>query len=330
MGGNLSVESEPGRGSQFHFTVCLPPAREPLGDPTPASLASLEGLPVLAVDDNSTNRRILGQTLRLHGLCPTLAASGSEALDLLREASQNGRPYPLVIVDAHMPEMDGFTLVENVKQDPRLAQSVVILLTSGGYSGDAARARELGVAAYLTKPVGERELLETILRVLGRLPDGKIPDRAGRAAPASAAPQSGSRESLRIGLRILVVDDNAVNQRLAVRLLEKHGHHALPVASGRTAIQALKTEAFDVVLMDIQMPDMDGIETTQAIREEERRTEAHVPIVAMTAHAMESDRTRCLSAGMDGYVSKPVTAQALLAAIESALAAPRTGVLAGR
>jgi len=310
MGGVLELKSEPGQGSEISFTAYLKPAGELRQEPAGGDLAALWNLRVLAVDDNATNRRILGQALRSRGLRATLAASGSQALTSLQQAARDGDPYPLVIADAHMPEMDGFTLVESIKQDPRLASCAVIVLTSGGFPGDAARCRELGVSAYLTKPVGDADLLDALLRAFRGQPDREN-------KPDLVSPQPVGKTQA--GLHILVVDDNEVNRRLATRLMEKQGHSVVSAVSGRGAMDALKKQAFDVVLMDVQMPDMDGFEATQMIREGERQTGAHVPIIAMTAHAMEGDRERCLSAGMDGYVSKPIALDALLTAMEHAV-----------
>lgn len=310
MGGTLHVESEFGKGSHFHFTIRVAPASESRDEPPRAPIASIHNLPVLAVDDNDTNRRILGQFLAGAGMRPQLSGSGAEALGILKQAADRGEPFPLFIADARMPRMDGFTLVDQMKQDPQLSAVPVIILTSGGDRGDAVRCRELGVSAYLTKPVHEADLLETIQRVLGQHVENAV------------KPVLITRHTLlesQKTLRILVVDDNAVNCTLATRLIEKHGHIAASAATGRAALQALEEQTFDLVLMDIQMPDMDGFEATTAIRQRERATGKHLPIIAMTAHAMESDRQRCLSAGMDGYVTKPISVQALMAAIESAV-----------
>ena len=320
MGGTLELKSQPGKGSEFSFTAYLKPGEELRREPTKGDLATLRNLRVLAVDDNATNRRILGQTLRSYGVRATLAASGSQALTSLRQAARDGDPYPLVVADAHMPEMDGFTLVESIKQDPRLASCAVIVLTSGGFPGDAARCRGLGVSGYLTKPVGDADLLDALLRAFSGQPDRETIPFLAHSHPVREA---------QAGLHILVVDDNEVNRRLATRLLEKQGHSVVTAVSGRGAIEALEKQSFDVVLMDVQMPDMDGFEATQEIREHERRTGAHVPIIAMTAHAMEGDRERCLSAGMDGYVSKPIAADALLTAIEQTLESSKSPALSG-
>jgi len=310
MGGDLRLESEPGRGSNFHFTVRFAASLNSQQEPLRVQIDALRDLPVLAVDDNATNRRILDQLLSRSGMRPQLADCASDALIFLKEAAQLGRPYPVLIADADLSPIDGFTLAETIKQDAQLAGVAIIILTSGGHRGDGARCRELGVSAYLKKPASEADLVETVLRVLGRNPS------------AAQKPDLITRHSLREtqkSLRVLVVDDNAVNRRLAARLVEKQGHSAVFAVTGRAALEALEKQPFDLVLMDVQMPEMDGLETTAAIRENERRSGKHLPIIAMTAHAMEGDRELCLSAGMDGYVSKPIDIQALLAAIEDAV-----------
>jgi len=310
MGGQIWVESEPCRGSTFHFTAQFGVADAPV-EPSPrADTSALQGLPVLVVDDNATNRHILGETLGHWGMTPFLTAAAPDALALLRWAKKAGKPFPLIIVDARMPDMDGFTLSEEIKHDPELAGCATMMLTSGGQRGDGARCRKIGVEAYLTKPVAESELLDAVLRVLGRHED---------AIESHALVTRHALREERTSLRILIAEDNPVGQRLAVRLVEKQGHSAVAVASGRQALSALERERFDLVLMDVQMPEMDGFEATAAIRQHEKETGAHLPIIAMTAHAMQGDRERCLAAGMDGYVTKPVGVKELFAAIEGVL-----------
>ena len=299
------MESQPGRGSRFHFTVQARVAQ----DAAPVKItpaAELAGLRVLVVDDNATNRRILGAMLRRWGTDPALAGGGSEATALLAKADESARPFELLLLDAHMPEMDGFTLVPQIRQRGSAPKAEIIMLTSAGQRGDAAHLRELGVAAYLTKPVTESELLDAVLTVLGPKPE------------KPQAPVFITRQSLREGqrkLHILLAEDNAVNQTLAARLIEKRGHTATIVSSGREALAALEESSFDVVLMDVQMPEMDGFEATAEIRKKEKTTGKHIPIIAMTAHAMKGDRERCLKAGMDSYVSKPIRPDELFRAI---------------
>ena len=311
MGGRIWVESETGEGSTFHFEVRLG-AAQPVERSAPSDTACLRNMPVLAVDDNAINRRLLSEILGRWGMVPTLTSTAGQALDSLRDAQAAGRPFPLVIVDAQMPGMDGFTLLERIKLDPHLAGTTAMMLTSCGQRGDAARCRELGASAYLTKPISEPDLLRATLQVLGK------------GAPALGQPQLVTRHSLREGrkrLRVLLAEDNPVNQMVAKRMVEKQGHSAVLVASGRQALEALAAGPFDLVLMDVQMPDMDGLAATAAIRQRERDTGAHIPIVAMTAGAMQGDKEQCLAAGMDAYVSKPVSVGELYAAIESVMAA---------
>jgi CheY-like chemotaxis protein len=313
MGGRIGVESEPGQGSAFHFTARFG-VRKALGEtPMPAEPGSLRGKPVLVVDDNATNRRILQEMLNNWHMKPALADGGRKALASMQKARDTGKAYPLVLIDAHMPDMDGFTLAERIKHDPALAGATIMMLTSAGQRGDAARCRELGVSAYLTKPIRQSELLNAIVTVLAQ-------PSARRDRPSLVTRHS-LREKRR-PLRILLAEDNAVNQKLAVRLLEKHGHTVIVAGDGREALATLEKfsfDGFDLVLMDVQMPEMDGYKATAAIRERETATGKHLPIVAMTARAMKGDRERCLEAGMDEYISKPIEVEQLLAVIEGSV-----------
>jgi len=313
MGGHLALTSEVGHGSTFSFTARFQrPRAETVPPGPPPAWVDLSGLPVLIVDDNATNRQILLEMLTSWRMRPTATAGGGEALACLKDALAAGRPFQLVLSDGQMPEMDGFMLAEAVKGDPKLRQVPMILLTSAGRPGDGARCRKLGIAGFLNKPVKQSELLDTIAAVMG----GGTATEARGAEERDAAPQVSARP-----LRILLAEDNPVNQQVASRILEKRGHAVVVVTNGRDAVEALAPGAmapFDVVLMDVQMPEMDGLEATAAIRAREKSSGSHVPIVAMTAHAMEGDRERCLAAGMDGYVTKPVEAERLVAAVESA------------
>jgi PAS domain S-box-containing protein len=307
MGGRLSVESEVGKGSTFAFTATFGlPYEEDQPAPPPPAEADLLGLPVLVVDDNATNRRILLEMLTSWKMRPAAAEGGDEALRMLRDARQASRPFQLLVTDGQMPEMDGFMLAEAVRADPALREVPMILLTSAGRQGDGARCRRIGIAGFLTKPVKQSDLLDAMATVLGGGVMG-----ASREGPV--------RRTAARRLRILLAEDNAVNQQVASRILERRGHAVTVVGDGRAAVTALGDgHTFDLVLMDVQMPEMDGLAATAAVRARERGSGGHVPIVAMTAHAMEGDRERCLAAGMDGYVSKPVEAEGLVEAVETA------------
>jgi signal transduction histidine kinase/DNA-binding response OmpR family regulator len=300
MGGRIWVESEMGRGSQFHFTtrVGVADAKEiKVGTVAPPEI--LRGVKVLVVDDNRTNRRILEGMLKRWEMKSTAVEDGEEALAQLSAAREGGNPFGLILTDMHMPNMDGFTLIERIRQKPELATATIMMLTSAGHRGDAARCQELGVAAYLLKPIRQSELREAIARVLGaREQDGAIPLVTRFSLQDARDPAA--------FFRILLAEDNAVNQRLVVRLLEKRGHHVVVAGNGREAVEALGKESFDLVLMDVQMPEMDGMEATAAIREKEKGSGFHQRIIALTAHAMKGDRERCLAAGMDGYLTKPI------------------------
>jgi signal transduction histidine kinase/DNA-binding response OmpR family regulator len=314
MGGKIWVESEVGRGSQFHFTARLGVAdvkEIKVGSIAPPE--TLRGVKVLVVDDNRTNRRILEGMLKRWAMRSTCVEHGEDALVQLTGAREAGEPYGLILTDMHMPKMDGFTLIERIRQRPELSTATIMMLTSAGHRGDAARCQELGVAAYLLKPIRQSELREAIARVLGaREQDGAIPLITRFSLQDAREPSA--------FLRVLLAEDNLVNQRLAVRLLEKRGHRVVVAGNGREALQALEKDSFDLVFMDVQMPEMDGLEATAAIRERETRSGLHQPIIALTAHAMKGDREKCLAGGMDGYLTKPIRPQELDDILEDYLA----------
>src|SRR5712691_8641718 len=305
MGGRLWLESEPGRGSAFHFTADFGPAANTQVAAPVVEADALENLPALVVDDNATNRRILEDMLSNWRMKPRGAQGGPSALAAMERALKEDKPFPLVLLDAQMPDMDGFAVAEQIRSRPDLAGATIMMLTSDRHAGDAARCRELGIAACLTKPITQSDLLDAILRVLCRrilTAPQQLRDNRDTLPPPDRV------------LRILLVEDSPVNQALAVRLLEKRGHEVEVANNGREGLEAWGKSGpgrFDAVLMDVQMPEMDGFEATAAIRAREKATGRHQPIIAMTAHAMKGDKERCLEAGMDGYVSKPVRAKDL-------------------
>ena len=302
MGGRIWIESQPGEGSCFHFTANLTVAE---GMPDTPVVSALPETRVLIVDHNPTHCRILAGTLRRLKMRPTTAGSGPEALSLLASALEAGEPFALVLTEAQMPGMDGFQFVSMVRNSPHKALGIVMMLTSTGLQTEACRCRELGVPAYLMKPIRCKELRAALAKVLGLSPEEAGGER-------SADPCSDSARRPARSLRILLAEDNLVNQRLARCLLEKAGHSVIAVSNGKEVLEALSRQPIDIILMDVQMPEMDGLEAASAIRRTEEGRAPHVPIIAMTAHVMSGDRERCLAAGMDDYLSKPIRARDLL------------------
>ncbi len=323
MDGRIWVESEPGRGSTFHFTARLGrgrPAEERELEPE-----SLDGLRVLVVDDNDTNRRILGETLSAWAMDPTLQSSAKEAEVELRRAAGAGSPYALLITDLMMPEVDGLRLAEGVRAAPDIPDLPVLLLSSAGQIVDEEREAACGISRTLMKPVKQSQLLDAVMQVMAEA----APPAAPAATKEAEGDEPGEAAAPAASLRILVAEDSPVNQKVALRLLERRGHKATVVENGREALAALDEDTFDLVLMDVQMPEMDGLETTSAIRMREEETGAHVPIVAMTAGALAEDRERCLEAGMDAFLSKPVRSEELYRVIEETAASAPQGQESG-
>jgi PAS domain S-box-containing protein len=302
MGGHVWLDSTVGIGSAFHFTVNFKRYAGHLPNLLTGPV-DLERLPVLIVDDNASNRKMLEAVLSNWRMRPKAVSDGASALAAMKAAASAGDSFPLVLLDARMPEMDGFAIAERIKSRPELAGASIMMLSSPDHSGEVARCRDLGVTRHLRKPIGQPELFDAVLMALG-----SEPLRDGKSPPTAADRPMPGQQSL----RILLAEDNAVNRRLASGLLQKCGHTLVVACDGLEAINMIESQPVDLVLMDIQMPNMDGFAATAAIREREMTKGGHVPIVALTAHAMKGDRERCLAAGMDAYVSKPLRAQELL------------------
>ncbi len=300
MGGRMRLESRVGQGSIFHFEARFGVVEVEPDEIRRVDLSSLHDLKVLVVDDNDTNRLILQEMLASWGMLPTVASRAREGLHMMREALREHRPFRLVLSDTHMPEMDGFMLAEQIGKDPKIGQTAIILLTSGDRPEDMERCEQSGIAAYLLKPVKQSELFDAIVEALEITHEGETAEALMSHHPKLTTPR-----------RILLAEDSVVNQKLAVALLERFGHKVTVANNGREATEAAASDAFDVVLMDIQMPEMDGLEATAKIRAREKTVGRHIPIIAMTAHALKGDRELCLAAGMDDYVSKPIRREEL-------------------
>ena len=304
MQGRIWLESEIGQGSTFHFTLKLQLGQ---GAAAPREPVLVGDIRVLVVDDNATNRLILQEMFQNWGMAPSCYSDAPQALAALRAAHQNGQPFQLIASDVDMPQVDGFTFAQQVRADPILAATPIILLTSGDRPGEIARCEELTISSHLLKPVSPSELYEAVSGAL-RTTKPANPPAALDLAPGALSLRS---------LHLLLAEDSLVNQKLAVGLLQKYGHRVTVANNGREAVAAVGTQSFDGVLMDVQMPELDGFEATRQIRDQEKGSGRRIPIIAMTAHAMTGDRERCLEAGMDDYLSKPIRSQLLLEKLAS-------------
>jgi len=309
MGGKIWLDSEPGKGSTFHFTCAFGRGSELISDDGEGAKLIPAGLQVLIVDNNPANHTLLSEMLTNWRMTPAVASTGAAALSALENARAAGRPFSIVLLDGKMPGDEGFQILERIHRNRGLADAVIMMVPLEKQNAEIERCHELGADHIVSKPVSQSDLLDVILSVLG----------VNAADKTLSAPSHTVAGALARSLKVLLAEDNSVNQKLALRLLEKAGHRVTLAASGREAFTAWENQAppgFDVVLMDIQMPEMDGMEATAAIREREKSSGEHVPILAMTAHAMRGDKERCLAAGMDGYISKPISPAALFAEIE--------------
>jgi two-component system, sensor histidine kinase and response regulator len=317
MGGRIGVESEEGKGSTFYFTAVFEKQTEPSHEMVVVPV-DIRGKRILIVDDNATNRHVLREQLKSWGCRYAEAPGGAEAMELLRHAVDSKDPFDIAILDMQMPGMDGQTLGKKIKEAPDLRTTILVLMTSMGRRGDAKRSENLGFAAYLIKPIKQSQLYDCLSTITGSQ------KKTVEARPAAIVTRHSIAEEQRRRVRILLAEDNIVNQKVAVAMLRKFGYNPDIVTNGKEAVSALKTVPYDMVLMDCQMPEMDGYEATRQIRNPQSAIRNHaIPIIAMTAHAMQGAREECLEAGMDDYISKPINPQALLDVIEKWAVEPK-------
>jgi CheY-like chemotaxis protein/HPt (histidine-containing phosphotransfer) domain-containing protein len=321
MGGELWAESVRGEGSTFHFTLRLKLQNRSPSRLWPRRPLDLQGMTVLVVDDNATHQRILADLLSSWLMKPTTANNAQRALEELEAAAVADKPFPLVLLDAHMPEEDGYALAAAIRSRPSLGEPVLILLSSANRPDDGEKCRDLRIRQRLTKPIKPSDLLHAILGTLDTSSNGASAEAgsslSAREPSSGALVEMETARPARRSLRLLLAEDNLVNQRLMLAVLEKQNHQVTVVANGAAAIRAVKQETFDLVLMDVQMPEMNGLEATRAIRAWEKECGGHVPIIAMTAHAMTGAREDCLRAGMDEYLSKPIQVPELARVMEA-------------
>jgi CheY-like chemotaxis protein len=321
MEGHIWVVSEEGNGSTFHFTTTFGIQENAISLPPSMEAERLRNLSVLIVDDNSTTSRILQEIVTRFGMRPTAVGSGAAALEELQKGATLGSLPSLILVDSEMPGMNGFVLAERIQKDPALGSVEILMVTPAGQLGDAVRCREMGIRVYLAKPFHQAELLEAILQIINKT---ETPARSATNGPPLELDARDMSSEGEHRARVLLAEDNLINQTLAVHMLQKRGYHVTVTGDGRAAVQAFDTGQFHIVLMDIQMPGMDGFEATAAIRAKEKINGGHIPIIALTAHALKGDEEQCLSNGMDGYVSKPIKAVELVSVMEKLLDGKRS------
>jgi len=330
MGGKIWIESplkkkgteKGGPGSGFHFTACFKLQKKKRIKSSSHKVGiNLKNLPVLVVDDNTTNCRILKEIFKNWGMKPKTVESGKTALVQIHHAIETGRTFPLIILDANMPEMDGFELAEKIKEYPEQAKVTIMMLSSSDRKTDIQRCKELGISAYLIKPVKQSELYNAVVNTLNECMGSKLkkPIHIKQEGKRLNTRMKATQENIQTLLKVLLAEDNAINRKLAEALILKKGWQVVSVSNGLMAVEKAFSQKFDVILMDVQMPEMDGYEATAAIRKQEKASGSHTPIIAMTAHAMKGDKEKCLDRGMDDYISKPMKAEVLYRTIEKVL-----------
>ncbi|MEW5900749.1 MAG: response regulator, partial [Acidobacteriota bacterium] len=325
LGGRIWVESTAGQGSRFHFTAYFGLQHAGTQKASPAAAPPLAGLPLLLVEDNATSRLYLRQWTSHWGLKTKEAQSADEAIVILEQAKEKNKPFRIILLDATLPANDSFITLDYIKDNPEIASSIIMMMSSTSSRVDATPWLKLGISSHLSKPIKPTDLKKSLLQLLGL--SAKPDEQAAAETQLSASP-------IRQTYRILIAEDNLVNQRVAIYMLEKQGHQVLGAMNGEEALEALEKGNYELILMDVQMPKMDGFQTTRTIREREKKTGLHIPIVAMTAHAMKGDRERCLEVGMDDYISKPLNAKQLnetiLRVMSQHQAAPDSSTLQGK
>jgi len=322
LGGRIWVESASGKGSQFHFTARFMIPQKEDQKPSRRPKMLFADLPLLLIEDNASSRRVISEWGAFWGLKVREAESADQAIVILDDAKERNKPFQIILLDANLPGHDSFIILDYIKDNPELARSIIMMMSSSSNRIDASPWLKVGISAHLGKPIKPSELKNSILNVLGLAPKPLELTDMG--------PEPGTLP-VRHAYRILIAEDNLVNQRVAIYMLEKQGHQVTGAMNGEEALADMEKENFELILMDVQMPKMDGFQATRLIRDKEKETGLHLPIIAMTAHAMKGDREKCLAVGMDDYIAKPLNVKQLSETIARVMSLlPAAGDDAGR